>query len=295
MVLSCHHRIEPSALRSQSSTHSCGQGIVKLSECRVEEAIFLRDELGRSAGLGDLAPSRKGSLARSAAEVGRGGFGIRDVEKVRDLIVNRQKPLCLPGRFESLHNPFASPCRQVRVLRAIVQALVLAMFDAEAHLRPRSAVRTELVGDHDARRCDGGFQEPPHEPLRSTTVSSTLDQDIENEAILIDGAPKPVLLASNRDDDLIHMPFVAASRRTPADLIGERLAELLPPLAHGFVRHTNPARRQHFLDHAQAQGKPEIEPNGIADHFWRKAMAAIQRITGSRHGQRLAVCALPTR
>ena len=36
---------------------------------------------------------------------------------------------------------------------------------------------------------------------------------------------------------LIHMPFVAANRRALADLIGERLAELLPPLAHGFVRH----------------------------------------------------------
>jgi hypothetical protein len=48
------------------------------------------------------------------------------------------------------------------------------------------------------------------------------------------------------------------------------------------------ACRQHFLDHAQAQGKPEIEPNGIADHFRRKAMAAIQRITGSRHGRPLA-------
>src|SRR5580692_735753 len=83
--------------------------------------------------------------------------------------------------------------------------------------------------------------------------------------ILIDRAPQPVRLASNRDDDLIHMPFVAASRRALADLIGERLAELLPPLAHGLVRHANPARRQHFLDHAKAQGKPEIEPNGIAD------------------------------
>src|ERR1700693_3614223 len=89
---------------------------------------------------------------------------------------------------------------------------------------------------------------------RCAAVSSTLDQDVENEAILIDRAPQPVRLASNRDDDLIHMPFVAASRRTPADLIGERLAELLPPLAHGFVRHTNPARRQYFLDHAQPHG-----------------------------------------
>src|SRR4029077_18674942 len=169
------------------------------------------------------------------------------------------------------------------------EALVLAMFDAKAHLHPRSAVRTELVRDHDARRCDGGFQELPYEPLRSTTVSSTLDQDVENEAILIDRAPKPVLLATDRHRDFIHMPFVAASRRALADLIGERLAELLPPLAHGLVRHANPARRQHFLDHTKAQRKPEIQPNGIADDFRRKAMAAIQRVTGSRHGRRLAL------
>ena len=164
-------------------------GIVKLSERRAEEGDFLRDELGSSARLGDLAPSRKGSLARSAAEVGRGGSGIRDVEEVRDLILNRQKPLCLLGRFKSLHDPFASPCRLVRVFRAIVQALVLAMLDAKAHLCPRSAVGTELVCDHDARRCDAGSQELSYEPLRSAAVSSTLDQDVENEAILIDRAP----------------------------------------------------------------------------------------------------------
>ncbi len=62
------------------------------------------------------------------------------MEEVRDLIVNRQKPLGLPGRFESLHDPFASPCRLVGVLRAIIQALVLAMFDAKGHLHPRGAV-----------------------------------------------------------------------------------------------------------------------------------------------------------
>ena len=68
-----------------------------MSELRARKAISLREELGRSTRFGDLAPSRKGSLARSAAEVGRGGFGIRDVEEVRDLIMNRQKPLRLPG------------------------------------------------------------------------------------------------------------------------------------------------------------------------------------------------------
>ena len=44
---------------------------------------------------GDVAPSRKGSLAQSSAEVGGGGFRIGDVKEVRDLIVNRRmlKPM----------------------------------------------------------------------------------------------------------------------------------------------------------------------------------------------------------
>ena len=123
----------------------------------------------------------------------------------------------------------------MRILSSIIQALVLAMFDTKAHLRPRSAIGTELVGDHDARWRDGRFQEFPHKPLRGAAVSSTLDHDVENEAVLVDGAPKPVLLAADRDDDLIHVPFVAASWRALSDLIGESLAELLRPLAHGLV------------------------------------------------------------
>ena len=102
---------------------------------------------------------------------------------------------------------------------------MLAMFDAKAHLRPCRAVGPELVRDHDAGRDDRRFQKPFHEPLRSATVSSTLDQDVENETVLINGAPEPVWLAGDRDDDLIHMPFVAASRRALADLvISERIA-----------------------------------------------------------------------
>jgi hypothetical protein len=90
----------------------------------------------------------------------------------------------------------------MRVLRAIVQAFVLAMFDAKTHLRSRGSVRPELVRHHDARRCDGGFQELPQEPLRRAAVSAALDQDVENDAVLIDGAPEPMVLAGDRDENL---------------------------------------------------------------------------------------------
>src|ERR1700677_2480317 len=96
-----------------------------------------------------------------------------------------------------------------------------------------------------------------------------------------------MVFARDRDDNLIHMPFVAASGSTLTDPIGECLTEFLPPLAHGLVRHANPALSQHLLDHAKAQGKSEIEPHGIADHLRREAMTAIERVTGGPHILRL--------
>ena len=90
---------------------------------------------------------------------------------------------------------------------------MLATFNLKANLRPRRAVRAKLVGDHHAGRDDRRFQKPLHEPLRRAGVSSTLDQNVEHEAILIDGAPEPVLLASDRYDDLIYRPLYAICRR----------------------------------------------------------------------------------
>src|ERR1700722_5680943 len=175
----------------------------------------------------------------------------------------------------------------MRVLRPIVHALVLAMLHGKAHLRPRGAVGTELVRDHDAGRRGCRLQELCHEPLRRAAVSAALDQDVEDKAILIDGAPEPMLLARDRDEDFVQMPFVAARGSPLADLISEPLAELLSPLAHGLVGHANPAG-QYLLDHAQAQGKPEVEPNRIPDDFRRKAMAAIEGFTSARHGSAYA-------
>ena len=81
---------------------------------------------------------------------------------------------------------------------------------------------------------NGGFQEFRHEPARSVAVSSTLDEDIKNEAILIDRAPKPVGLARDADGDLIQMPFVAARWSPLTDLAGERLPEFDRPFGAGL-------------------------------------------------------------
>src|SRR3954462_4258586 len=60
-----------------------------------------------------------------------------------------------------------------------------------------------------------------------------------------------------------------------ADLVGEVLAELAPPLAHGFMAHVDAAGRQHLFHHAQAEREPEVQPHGVADDLARKAVAGV--------------------
>ncbi|MDA9537274.1 hypothetical protein ACM41_13925 [Bradyrhizobium sp. CCBAU 21362] len=133
----------------------------------------------------------------------------------------------------------------MRILSPIVESFVLAMFNVKGHLRPRSAVRT-LVRDRHARHRAGGFQELLHEPLSTARVSSALDQDVGNEAILVNSAPEPMLFARDRDNDLVQMPFVTASGSALANPIGERHAEFGSPLAPSFIVHACLARASLF-------------------------------------------------
>ena len=81
-----------------------------------------------------------------------------EVEEVIDLIVGREEALRLTGRFELLHLPLSSACRLVRILRSVIEALVLAMLNAGHDLPLGRAVAGKLVGDHDTGR--------PHLPLQ---------------------------------------------------------------------------------------------------------------------------------
>jgi hypothetical protein len=99
----------------------------------------------------------------------------------------------------------------------------------------------------------------------SGPIGSSADENIENEAVLVDGTPEPMLLAGEADDDLIEVPFVATARRSPTDAVGEFLAEFEAPLPDRLVRQRDAADSQHLLDHAQAQREPKIQPYRAAD------------------------------
>jgi hypothetical protein len=85
-------------VRARLLALSSHRGTVKLTEPRARgDEFWSRWASGDGACVGDLVPDSKAAVTRSAAGCSRCRFWIRDMKEVRDLIVNRQEPLRLPG------------------------------------------------------------------------------------------------------------------------------------------------------------------------------------------------------
>ena len=91
-------RMPRARTRGRGKAFISPEGTVKLTEPRARgDEFWSRWASGDGACVGDLAPDSKAAVTRSAAGCSRCRFWIRDVKEVRDLIVNRQEPLRLPG------------------------------------------------------------------------------------------------------------------------------------------------------------------------------------------------------
>ena len=146
-------------------------------------------------------------------------------ENVGDLVVGRKEALNLPRRLEPLHDPLSSSGRLMGVFGPVIEALVLPMLDPRHDLSLGRSVALQLVGDEHTWGSALLLQELTEQALGGLLVAPALDENIENEAVLVDGTPQPMLLPGDADDDLIQVPFVATARRSPTDPVGEFPAE----------------------------------------------------------------------
>src|SRR5271165_942165 len=210
------------------------------------------------------------------------------VVEVGDRIVDGDEPLKVSGGFETLHDPLSPPRWQMRILGPVVEAFVLAMLEGHSHPRAGGGIGTELVGDHHPWRAGLLSDQLAQEFFGGAAVPTGLNQSVKNEAIGVDRAPEPMLLAVDRDHDLIEMPFVAELRSPTPDLVGVDPAEFLRPRPHCLVADDDPARRQQIFDHPQAEGKSEIQPNGVLDDLRREPVAAINGVCRLDHQRPIA-------
>ena len=125
------------------------------------------------------------------------------------------------------------------------------MFHVRQDLAFGCPITLQLISDDDARDVLQPFEQLAEKSLRRFFVSSALHQDIQHVAILIHGSPEGMLLASNRENHLIHMPFVAATRTATTQFIRVGLPEFEAPLPNRFRGHDNPALCQKFFDRTE--------------------------------------------
>jgi hypothetical protein len=96
----------------------------------------------------------------------------------------------------------------MRVLGSIIQISALSVLDAGKQLTLSDAIAPQLVGHDHPRHILQTLQKPLEEALRGVGIAMGLNEDVEHNAILIDGAPEIVLHALDADEDFVHVPLV---------------------------------------------------------------------------------------
>ena len=132
-----------------------------------------------------------------------------DSEEIQHESVNREKPLRVRSGFEPAHLSLALSRRLMRHLCAVVRVSVRAMGDGRHDRSVRSPVAAQLVGDQSHGLTLLALQQLVETTFGSPAVATRLDEDIDDVAILIDGAPEIVPLSLDGDEDFVQVPGVA--------------------------------------------------------------------------------------
>lgn len=106
--------------------------------------------------------------------------------------------------FEPAHYFLQFSGRPVRHLNRVVERLMGAMISVWGQCRDRFDVAAQFIDDGDPWFAKLGNQSLK-KPLRSFGIPARLYPNIKDVSPRVDRAPQPVLLATDRDHDLIHM------------------------------------------------------------------------------------------
>jgi hypothetical protein len=154
---------------------------------------------------------------------------------------------------------------------SIVQSFVLPMLYARQNLAFRRTIASQLISHDHTRDVLEFFEELPEKSFGSLFVASALHQDIQYVAILIDRSSQIMLLAPDREEDFVHMPFVATTRAT-TQFIRVGLPKHQTPLPDRFIAHNDPALRQKLFDITKTERETERQPHSATDNFGREAV-----------------------
>jgi hypothetical protein len=104
--------------------------------------------------------------------------------------------------------------------------------------RPSNCGRVtgKLVRDHDTWLGAAlTVKDTAQETLGGYLIAPFLDQDVQDDAVLVNGSPQPVAFATDLQGNFVEMPLVAGSHASSTQPGRLRASELGAPLADGLV------------------------------------------------------------
>jgi hypothetical protein len=120
-------------------------------------------------------------------------------------------------------------------------------------------------------------QQPSEESFRGAPIAARLNQEVDQVAVLIHGTPEILLLAVDSNKNFVQVPHIAEAALTPLQFSGIVRTELLTPEPNRLIGDDDSAFGEKILDISKAQAKPMVNPDGIADDFWRETMTVVAR------------------
>ncbi len=139
----------------------------------------------------------------------------------------------------------------------------------ETQITKCSTVRLQLIR-HDPDWPNALAPEKlSHEFQCSPLVSALLNQDVENFAFTIHGAPQVHLLAADIHENFVDVPMI---KDCPA---GIGLSELQHPQTDRFIADVDSSLREKILNIPVAHRKTKIEPNGLSNNVRMEAVAPV--------------------
>ena len=97
-----------------------------------------------------------------------------------------------------------------------------------------------------------------------------LYQDVDHVAVLIHGTPEILLSAVDSNEDFVQVPNIAEAALTPLQFSDIVRTELPTPDSNRFIRDDDSPFGEKILDISEAQAETMVNPDGIADDFWKE-------------------------
>ena len=185
--------------------------------------------------------------------------------------------------MEPSHLALALPCRLVGDFGAIVLVTFRAMDYRWHDAAKRRRIASQLVGDQPTRHAALTLQQLAEEPFGGLPITARLDENIDHVTILINGTPKILPPALDRDEDLVQVPRITEAALPTLQASSVLRTKLEAPKPDRFVRNRDAALRQQFLNVPKAHAESVVEPDGVADDLgWKSISVVARRVTFHR-------------